>query len=45
MSEGGHRLVYADSVCALLGIRPEHQHSQDYHPKRDKEILARMELL
>lgn len=42
MTEPGHWLVYADSVCALLGIKPERQHSHAYYLKRDKDILAQM---
>ncbi|MDM8008818.1 MAG: helix-turn-helix domain-containing protein [Phycisphaerae bacterium] len=45
LSERGHLLVYADSLCALLGVRRERQHSREYHLKRDDEILARRGLL
>jgi len=45
LSERGHLLVYADSLCALLGVRRERQHSREYCLKRDDEILARMGLL
>jgi excisionase family DNA binding protein len=41
LSERGHWLVFADSIASLLGVRPERQHSPEYHLKRDQEILAR----
>lgn len=45
LSEHGHLLVYADSLCALLKVKRERQHSREYYLKRDDEILARMGLL
>ena len=45
LSERGHLLVYADSLCALLGVKRERQHSREYYLRKDEEILARRGLL
>jgi len=44
-SERSHWLVFADSISALLGVKPERQRSPEYHLRRDLEILARRGLL
>jgi hypothetical protein len=41
LTERGHWLVFADSLSALLGVKPERHHSPEYHLRRDREILAR----
>jgi excisionase family DNA binding protein len=41
LTERGHWLVFTDSLSALLGVRPQRQHSPEYLLRKDLEILER----